>query len=87
MKHLPNSPCYFFSVSQANKLHQKASSDVESHNSKVDTLQKEKDDLVDKLQTALTTLEDERHQHTSRIHDLETDLLASVREKFSSINC
>ena len=68
---------------QANKLHRQASSDVELHKSKVDTLQKEKDDLVNKLQIALSTLEDERHQHATTIKELETDLLASIREKFS----
>ena len=68
---------------QANKLHQQASSDVELHKSKVDALNKEKDDLVDKLQIALSTLENERHQHTTTIKELETDLLAYVREKFS----
>ena len=50
-------------------------------------LQKEKDDLVDKLQIALSTLEDERHQHATTIKELETDILASIREKFSSLNC
>jgi len=72
---------------QSNKLHQQASSDVELHKSKVDALNKEKDDLVDKLQIALTTLEDERHQYKSTMKELETDLLAYVREKFSSLNC
>ena len=72
---------------QSNKLHQQASSDVELHKSKVDALQKEKDDLVDKLQIALSTLEDERHQHVTTTKELETDILASVRDKFSSLNC
>jgi len=74
-------------VSQANKLHQQASSDVELHKSKVQALQKEKNDLIDKLQIALSTLEDERHQYATTVKELETDILASVKEKFSSLNC
>lgn len=84
-----HSPVSFLSHmnTQSNKLHQQASSDVESLTSKVGALNKEKDDLVDKLQIALSTLEDERRQYKSTIKELETDILASVREKFSSINC
>ena len=71
---------------QSNKLHQQASSGVELHKSKVQALQKEKDDLVDKLQIALSTLEDERHQHATTIKELETDILAAIRERFSLLN-
>ena len=60
---------------------------MSSYKSKVDALLKEKDDLVDKLQIALTTLEDERHQYKSAMKELETDILASIRKKFSSLDC
>ena len=76
-------PLLICMYAQANKLHQQASSDVELHKSKVDALQKEKDDLVDKLQIALSTLEDERHHHATTMKELETDILAYVREKFN----
>ena len=59
-------------------------SDVESLTSKVEALQQNKDDLYQSVQSLEKTLEDERRHHCTSMNNLENDLLASIREKFSS---
>ena len=59
-------------------------SNVESLTSKVEVLQQNKDDLYQSVQSLEKTLEDERRQQCTSMNNLENDLLASIREKFSS---
>lgn len=69
---------------QATKTGELLISNVESLTSKVEVLQQNKDDLYQSVQSLEKTLEDERRQHCTSMNNLENDLLASIREKFSS---
>ena len=58
--------------------------DAKSLNAEVEYLQKIKDESEESLRTLKNTLENERHQHASIINDLESNIVESIREKFSS---
>ena len=70
---------------QATKKGELLLSDVKSLTSKVKVLQENKDELYQSVKTLEKTLEDERRQHCSSINNLENGILASIREKFSSL--
>ena len=57
---------------------------VTSLKTKVEHLQKSKGDSDQSLQSLKATLEGERHQHASTINNLESNIMTSIREKFSS---
>ncbi len=73
-----------FLLLQSSKAREQLTTDVSSLKARVEHLQKSKEDCEQSFRALKATLEEERHQYASTLNDVESSIVASIREKFSS---